>query len=140
MCVVLSISHYILLCFLNLSHSLRIMLIVKVNSSLFSYFRFPCLGNKLLKLKLKTASRTIGRGRQILQVVSKMVRRVIEGHHSHLLIMIKSQRYVLLLNGNSQMEDGKRTFPVFGLLAQPTPSNLLLAQTTWQKFPVSPLL
>ena len=41
---------------------------------------------------------------------------------------------------NSQMEDGKSTFPVFGLLAQPTPSNLLLAQITWQKFPVSPLL
>ena len=25
----------------------RIMLLVKANSSLFSYFRFPCLGNKL---------------------------------------------------------------------------------------------
>ena len=36
---------------LNLSHSLRIMLLVKANSSLFSYFRFPCLGNKTLKLK-----------------------------------------------------------------------------------------
>ena len=72
------------------------MLLVKANFSLFSYFRFPCLGNKLLKLKLKTASRTIGRGRQILQVVSKMARRVIESHHGHLLIMIKSQSYVLL--------------------------------------------
>ena len=29
------------------------MLLVKANFSLFSYFRFPCLGNKLLKLKLK---------------------------------------------------------------------------------------
>ena len=47
MCVVLSTFHYILLCFLNLSHSLRKMLLVKANSSLFSYFRFPCLGNKL---------------------------------------------------------------------------------------------
>ena len=85
-----------------------------------------------------SASRIIGRLRQILQVVSKMARRVIESHHGHLLIMIKSQRYVLFLNGNSQMEDGKSTLPVFGLLAQPTPSSLLLAQTTWQKFPVSP--
>ena len=29
------------------------MLLVKAKFSLFSYFRFPCLGNKLLKLKLK---------------------------------------------------------------------------------------
>ena len=29
------------------------MLLLKANFSLFSYFRFPCLGNKLLKLNLK---------------------------------------------------------------------------------------
>ena len=29
------------------------MLLVKANFSLFSYFRFLCLENKLLKLKLK---------------------------------------------------------------------------------------
>ena len=47
MYVVLSISHYILLCFWSHRIMSRIMLLVKANSSLFSYFRFPCLGNKL---------------------------------------------------------------------------------------------
>ena len=39
------------------------MLLVKANFSLFSYFRFPCLGNQLLKLKLnrsKVAVRVSG--------------------------------------------------------------------------------
>ena len=31
--------------------------------------------------------------------------------------------------------DGRRTFPVFGLLAHPTPSLLVSAHNTWQKFP-----
>ena len=47
MYVVLSISHYILLGFWSHRIMSRIMLLVKANSSLFSYFRFPCLGNKL---------------------------------------------------------------------------------------------
>ena len=54
-----------------------------------------CVFLDLSYISLWSASRIIGRLRQILQVVSKMARRVIEGHHSHLLIMIKSQRYVL---------------------------------------------
>ena len=33
--------------FTHMNYSVRIMLLVKANSSLFSYFRFPCLGNKL---------------------------------------------------------------------------------------------
>ena len=43
-----------------------------------------------------SASRIISWLRQILQVVSKMARRVIESHHGHLLIIIESQSYVLL--------------------------------------------
>ena len=54
-----------------------------------------CVFLDLSYISLWSASRIIGRLRQILQVVSKMARRVIEGHHGHLLIMIKSQRYVL---------------------------------------------
>ena len=51
-CCLIYFSSYTLM-LLNLSYSLRIMRLVKANSSLLSYFRFPCLGNKTLKLKKK---------------------------------------------------------------------------------------
>ena len=55
-----------------------------------------CVFLELSYISLWSASRIIGRLRQILQVVSKMARRVIESHHGHLLIMIKSQSLISL--------------------------------------------
>ena len=77
-----------------------------------------------------SASGMIRRWRQIVQMISQVPGRIVERHHSHLkqvLSDFEREREMFI--------DGRRTFPVFGLLAHPTPSLLVSAHNTWQKFP-----
>ena len=78
-----------------------------------------------------SASGMIQRWRQIVQMISQVPGRIVERHHSHLSFVrfCKREREMMMFI------DGRRTFPVFGLLAHPTPSLLVSAHNTWQKFP-----
>ena len=79
-----------------------------------------------------SASGMIRRWRQIVQMISQVPGRIVERHHSHLkgvLSDFAGEREMMMFI------DGRRTFPVFGLLAHPTPSLLVSAHNTWQKFP-----
>ena len=49
-------------------------------------------------------------------------------------MMVHMTKVKRMLYIDLEIEDS-RTFPVFGLLAQPMPKLVLLAHTTWQKFP-----